>query len=87
MAAFSRRRQELPLGSRRRVGNDSCDKSRSQLKWVQTASCSYGHPEVQEDVLAWAKWIVELLNLKGFRFDAVPHVRLAFACWKGGWRI
>lgn len=36
---------------------------------------SHAHPEVQKDLLAFGEWIVKLLSLKGFRMDAVQHVR------------
>lgn len=36
-------------------------------------SVDYAHPEAQEDVLNWGKWVVKELGLSGFRFDAVQH--------------
>ena len=30
----------------------------------------YSHPEVEEDVLNWGKWLADTVPLKGFRFDA-----------------
>lgn len=31
------------------------------------ADVDYAHPEVQEDVLNWGKWVVKELGLKGVR--------------------
>ena len=33
----------------------------------------YSHPEVEEDVLNWGKWLASTVPLKGFRFDAIKH--------------
>lgn len=33
----------------------------------------YSHPEVEEDVLHWGKWIAREIPLEGMRFDAIKH--------------
>ena len=34
---------------------------------------NYSHPEVEEDVLAWGKWLAKEVPLRGVRFDAIKH--------------
>lgn len=46
--------------------------------FLMFADVDFAHPEVQEDVLAWGKWVVKELGLKGFRFDAVQHFSQTF---------
>lgn len=38
----------------------------------------YSNPEVEEDVLAWGKWVAETVPLKGMRFDAIKHFSARF---------
>ena len=38
----------------------------------------YDHYEVEEDVLAWGKWIAKEIPLKGIRFDAIKHYSADF---------
>lgn len=33
----------------------------------------YAHPEVENDVLAWGKWLTQEIPLQGVRFDAIKH--------------
>jgi alpha-amylase len=33
----------------------------------------YAHLEVEEDVLAWGKWLAKEIPLRGIRFDAIKH--------------
>lgn len=40
----------------------------------------YSHPEVEEDVLNWGKWIAKELPLQGMRFDAIKHYSESFLC-------
>ena len=42
------------------------------------ADLDYSHPEVREDVLRWAKWIMSVLPLSGMRLDAAKHFSTAF---------
>jgi len=46
--------------------------------FLMFADLDYSHPEVEADVLAWGKWVVKELGLKGFRFDAVQHFSQRF---------
>ncbi|KAF8183952.1 glycoside hydrolase family 13 protein [Pholiota molesta] len=36
------------------------------------------HPEVQEDLLSWGKWILETTGATGFRLDAIKHIDRKF---------
>jgi len=41
--------------------------------FLMGSDLDYDHPEVQEDVLNWGKWLASQIPLKGFRFDAIKH--------------
>lgn len=45
----------------------------SNSDFLMGSDLDYSHPEVKEDVLAWGKWVVENIPLKGMRFDAIKH--------------
>lgn len=41
--------------------------------YLMGSDLDYSHPEVEEDVLAWGKWLAKTVPLQGIRFDAVKH--------------
>ncbi|WPH03573.1 glycoside hydrolase family 13 protein [Acrodontium crateriforme] len=51
----------------------SVDDEDGNADYMMFADVDYGHPETQADVKQWGAWIVNELNLKGFRLDAVQH--------------
>lgn len=45
----------------------------SESDYLMGSDLDYDHPEVEEDVLNWGKWLASQVTLKGFRFDAIKH--------------
>lgn len=41
--------------------------------FLMGSDLDYSHPEVEGDVLAWGKWLVQNIPLQGIRFDAIKH--------------
>jgi len=46
--------------------------------YLMLADVAYHNPFVQEDVKAWGSWIVDQLDLAGFRLDAAKHISQEF---------
>lgn len=46
---------------------------RMSSDYLMGSDLDYDHPEVEEDVLNWGKWLASQITLKGFRFDAIKH--------------
>ncbi|MCP5365348.1 MAG: alpha-amylase [Hyphomicrobiales bacterium] len=42
------------------------------------ADIDMGNDEARADLLAWGEWIVNTLNVDGFRFDAAKHIQFTF---------
>ncbi len=38
----------------------------------------FEHPEVQEEMIKWSKWLVEEVGVDGFRVDAIRHIHIPF---------
>ncbi|MFW5998445.1 MAG: alpha-amylase [Halanaerobiaceae bacterium] len=38
----------------------------------------YLNPEVQDEIIKWGKWLVNEINIDGFRLDAVRHIDINF---------
>ncbi|KAG8163835.1 hypothetical protein KVR01_005753 [Diaporthe batatas] len=49
------------------------DGEKGNYDFLMGSDLDYDHPEVQEDVLNWGKWLASQIPLKGFRFDAIKH--------------
>ncbi|KAI0180697.1 glucan 1,4-alpha-maltohexaosidase [Hypoxylon sp. FL1284] len=49
------------------------DDEKGNYDFLMGSDLDYSHPEVQQDVLAWGKWLAQNMPLKGIRFDAVKH--------------
>ena len=46
--------------------------------YLMGADVNHYHPEVRDDLIHWADWIIELTNVEGFRLDAVKHIPASF---------
>ncbi|EON96281.1 putative alpha-amylase protein [Phaeoacremonium minimum UCRPA7] len=49
------------------------DSEKGNYDFLMGSDLDYSHPEVEEDVLNWGKWLASTVPLKGFRFDAIKH--------------
>ncbi|EHA50355.1 hypothetical protein MCOR27_000199 [Pyricularia oryzae] len=54
------------------------DSEKGNYDYLMGSDLDYDHPEVQDDVLAWGKWIAKTIPLAGMRFDAVKHFSVDF---------
>ncbi|CAK1360588.1 Glucan 1,4-alpha-maltohexaosidase [Cercospora beticola] len=66
------------LEGRNKDWSESVDDEDGNADYMMFADVDYDHPEVQEDVKNWGRWIVNELGLKGFRLDAVQHFSQRF---------
>ncbi len=57
---------------------ESVDDERGNYDYLMNADVNYAHPEVRKEVISWGKWVVNELNLDGFRMDAVKHISEEF---------
>ncbi|MGC4032081.1 MAG: alpha-amylase [Tepidisphaeraceae bacterium] len=46
--------------------------------YLMGADVNHYHPEVRDDLIHWADWMIELTNVEGFRLDAVKHIPASF---------
>ncbi|EXJ65846.1 uncharacterized protein A1O5_11087 [Cladophialophora psammophila CBS 110553] len=46
--------------------------------YLMFADLDHSHSAVRSDILNWGAWITSLLNLGGFRLDAIKHYSLSF---------
>lgn len=46
--------------------------------YLMGADVNHYHPEVREDLIHWADWVIETTNVEGFRLDAVKHIPASF---------
>ena len=49
------------------------DGEKGNFDYLMGSDLNYSHPEVEQDVLAWAKWLASEVPLQGVRFDAIKH--------------
>lgn len=46
--------------------------------YLMFADIDHAHPDVKEEIYAWADWFIKELKLDGLRFDAVKHIDASF---------
>jgi alpha-amylase len=49
------------------------DDERGNYDYLMFADLEYSHPEVQQDVLNWGKFLANEIPIQGIRFDAIKH--------------
>ncbi|KAI9701637.1 MAG: hypothetical protein M1820_006408 [Bogoriella megaspora] len=58
---------------------DDVDKSANgNYDYLLLNNLDYSRPDLREEVNRWGQWIVQELNLSGFRLDAVKHISRSF---------
>ena len=53
---------------------ENVDSELGNYDYLMNADVDYSHPEVRNEIINWGKWVVNELNLDGFRMDAVKHI-------------
>nr|BAW15172.1 alpha-amylase [Pholiota microspora] len=54
------------------------DTEHGNYDYLLGTDIDHRHPAVQEDLLAWGKWILETTGATGFRLDAIKHIDRKF---------
>ncbi|KAK4444044.1 glycoside hydrolase superfamily [Podospora aff. communis PSN243] len=49
------------------------DGEKGNYDYLMGSDLDYAHPEVEEDVLHWGRWLAKEIPLQGIRFDAIKH--------------
>jgi len=49
------------------------DSEKGNYDYLMGSDIDYAHPEAEQDVLNWGKWLARELPLMGIRFDAIKH--------------
>lgn len=58
--------------------SNNVDGENGNYDYLMCANIDYHHPEVIEEMKRWGLWVVQELNLDGFRLDAVKHINTVF---------
>ncbi|MBC8016622.1 MAG: alpha-amylase [Sporomusaceae bacterium] len=58
--------------------NDHVDEEFGNYDYLMFANIDYNHPEVQDEMITWGKWLAETLQCDGFRLDAIKHISHEF---------
>ena len=53
---------------------ENVDSELGNYDYLMNADVDYSHPEVRNEIINWGKWVINELNLDGFRMDAVKHI-------------
>ncbi|CCC14021.1 unnamed protein product [Sordaria macrospora k-hell] len=57
---------------------EEVDGEKGNYDYLMGCDLDYSHPEVEEDVLNWGRWLVKEVPIRGIRFDAVKHFSEGF---------
>lgn len=58
--------------------NEAVDDEFSNYDYLMFANIDYHHPEVQEEMICWGKWLADTIHCNGFRLDAMKHINHDF---------
>ncbi|WP_411843365.1 alpha-amylase [Salinicoccus sp. HZC-1] len=54
--------------------SDNVDGEHGNYDFLMYSDINYAHPEVQEEIIGWGKWLTDELDADGYRLDAVKHI-------------
>ncbi len=58
--------------------DDQVDLEKGSFDYLMGCDLDVNNPEVADALKQWGEWYVDTIDLDGFRFDAVKHVRAGF---------
>ncbi|MEL6813949.1 MAG: alpha-amylase [Cyanobacteria bacterium J06598_3] len=58
--------------------HDQVDLEKGSFDYLMGCNLDVNNPEVADSLKRWGEWYVDTIDLDGFRFDAVKHVRAGF---------
>lgn len=58
--------------------SDNVDGEHGNYDYLMYSDINYAHPEVQEQMISWGKWLTDELDADGYRLDAVKHIDSGF---------
>ena len=58
--------------------DDQVDLEKGSFDYLMGCDLDINNPEVSNELKRWGEWYVDTIDLDGFRFDAVKHVRAGF---------
>ncbi|MGD1895561.1 MAG: alpha-amylase [Phormidesmis sp.] len=58
--------------------HDQVDLEKGSFDYLMGCNLDLYNPEVTDAIKRWGEWYVDTIDLDGFRFDAVKHVRAGF---------
>ena len=58
--------------------DDQVDLEKGSFDYLTGCDLDVNNPEVSDELKKWGEWYVDTIDLDGFRFDAVKHVRAGF---------
>ncbi|KJA26308.1 glycoside hydrolase family 13 protein [Hypholoma sublateritium FD-334 SS-4] len=62
----------------RRGWSRNVDPELGNYDFLLGVDIDHRHPEVQEDLLSWGKWVLQTTGATGFRLDAIKHIDRKF---------
>ncbi|AJS60555.1 alpha-amylase [Paenibacillus sp. IHBB 10380] len=61
-----------------KVWNQNVDVEFGNYDYLMFANIDYNHPEVNQEMISWGKWLTKTLSCDGFRLDAIKHINHDF---------
>ncbi|AZB41019.1 alpha-amylase [Bacillus sp. FJAT-42376] len=58
--------------------NENVDDEFGNYDYLMFANIDYDHPDVQQEMIDWGKWLADTTNCDGFRLDAIKHINHEF---------